>query len=119
MIDLKDDILNALKNDSELSSLVASRVYWIRPAGNPAFPYITFFEVANSENSSADDEEYSDLIEFQVDIWSKASFSQVYKATQRVMRGLGFTHVSLPDQFEEDTGIFHKAIQFTIQKEEE
>ncbi len=117
MIDKKESILNALKSDVELTSLIADKVYWIRPASTPKPPYITFFELSNSEDASADDNEFSDQIEYQVDIWSSSSFSQIAKATQRVMRSLGFTHVSLPDQFEEDTGIFHKAMQFTINEE--
>ena len=107
-----DTVLSALKNDSSITALVSNRVYWIRPAGTPTYPYITFSEVTNSEAQSADDEEYSDDIEIQVDIWAKASTIPIAKAVQKVMRGLGFTHQAQADDYSDTTQIFHKPIRF-------
>jgi hypothetical protein len=112
-----DTVLAALKNDSSVNNLVSGRVSWIRPAGAKEYPYITFFEVTNSESQSADDEEYSNDIEIQVDIWTKASTIPITKAVQKVMRGLGFTHQAQADDYSEATQIFHKPIRFMINKE--
>lgn len=111
------DVLNALKNDVELNKLVAGKVYWIRPADNPKPPYITFFEVSNSTGQAADDDEYSSDIEIQVDIWTTGSYLNIQKEVHRIMKSMGFLHTSLPDQYEKDTQIIHKAIQFSIFKE--
>lgn len=117
MISMIDTVGNALKNDIALKALVSTRVYWIRPAGTPSTPYITYFEAGNSESESADDEEYADDIEIQVDIWSTGSTIPIAREIQRIMRGLGFTHQAMPDTQEPDTKIFHKPIRFMITKE--
>jgi len=116
MISMIDTVLNALKADTELNKLVKG-IYYIRPATKVDFSYITFFEVSNSEAESADDEEYADEVEIQVDIWSKGDTIKIAKEVQRIMRKLGFFHLSMPDQYEEDTKIFHKIIRFTGQIE--
>lgn len=119
MINLIDDVGNTIKTDSALTNLVNGRVYYIRPpTAKNTFPYITYFEVSNYESDSADDEEYADNIEIQVDIWQKGgSTIPIAREVQRVLRKLGFVHNAMPDMYEPDTQIFHKAIRFTIVKE--
>jgi hypothetical protein len=118
MINLIDEVGNALKADTALTSLINKRVHYIRPPTPTTFPYITFFEVSNSETESSDDEEYADDIEIQVDIWQKeGSTIPIAKEVQRVLRKLGFVHNAMPDMYESDTKIFHKAIRFSIIKE--
>jgi hypothetical protein len=116
MISMIDTVLNALRNDNALKNLVNSRVYWIKPESQQ-FPRINFFEVLNTETESADDAEYADEIEIQVDIWSQGSTTPIAKEVQRIMRSLGFIHQALPDVYEENTKVFHKPILFTIIKE--
>lgn len=112
MIDLIDTVGNALKADTALTALVGGRVSYIRPATTPTLPYITYFEVTNDEVVSADDTEYSDSIEIQVDIWTLGSTIPIKKAVQKVLRPLGFTHQAMPDMYDETTKIFHKSIRF-------
>lgn len=118
MINLIDEVGNALKTDTALNNLVNGRIHYIRPSTSKnTFPYITFFEVSNSETESADDEEYADDIEIQVDIWQKGgSTIPIAREVQRILRKLGFIHNAMPDMYEPDTQIFHKAIRFTIIK---
>lgn len=116
MVNMIDTVGNALKNDAVLKGIVNNRVYWLRPVNN-TYPYITYFEVVNTETESADDEEYADEIEIQVDIWSQGSTIPIAKEVQRIMRKLGFIHQALPDMYEENTQVFHKPIRFTITKE--
>ncbi len=118
MVNMIDIVGNTLKNDAVLKGIVNNRVYWLRPVtNNTAYPYITYFEVVNAETESADDEEYADEIEMQVDIWSQGSTIPIAKEVQRIMRKLGFTHQALADMYEENTQVFHKPIRFTITKE--
>jgi hypothetical protein len=117
MINLIDTVGNALKADITLTSLVSGRVHWIKPATKSPPPYVTYFEVNNSESGSADDLEYANDIEIQVDIWASGSTIPIAKVVQKVMRGLGFIHQAMPDLYEDATQIFHKPIRFTITKE--
>ncbi len=117
MVDMVDTVINALKNDPSVRVLVSDRIYKIRPAGKPAYPYITIFEVSNSEAQSADDEEYSDEIEIQADIWHNGSMTLIVKAAQKVIRKLGFTHQAQADEYNEQTQTFHKPIRFMINQE--
>lgn len=116
MVSKIDEVLNALKNDATLITLVNRRVYWLT-ASSKTPPYITLFEVTNSEVESADDEEYADDIEIQVDVWSKGSTIPIAKQVQKVMRNLGFTHDAAPDDYDEETKIYHKPMRFSITQE--
>lgn len=116
MISMLDTVENALRNDTELNNLVNGRVYWVN-SPTKTTPYVTFLEVNNSEVESADDEEYADDIEIQVDIWRKGKTDIIAKEVVRVMRALGFTHDAQPDMYEKETQIHHKPIRFEITKE--
>lgn len=116
MVNKIDEVIAALKADATLTALVNKRVYWIT-ASKKDSSYITLFEVTNSEAESADDEEYSDDIEIQVDVWSKGSTIPIAKQVQKVMRGLGFTHDAAPDDYDEETKIYHKPMRFSIIQE--
>ena len=118
MISMIDEVYSALKNSPSVTALVPGGIHPIRnPDSVLKYPYITFFEVSNQETESADDEEYANDREIQVDIWSKSGTVSVTKAVQKVMRALGFTHQCMPDDYEDGTKIFHKPIRFTITKE--
>lgn len=116
MISKTDEVIAALKQDATLTTLINKRVYHLN-AANPKSPYITLFEVSNDEVESADDEEYTDEIEIQVDIWSKGSTAAIARQVQKVMRGMGFVHHAAPDTYEEDTKLYHKPLRFTILQE--
>lgn len=111
MISKIDDVINALRNDATLTALLNKRVYWqVSPV--KTLPYITLFEVSNTETESADDEEYADEIEIQVDIWSNGSTILIAKEVQKVIRNLGFVHIASPDEYSEQTKIYHKPLRF-------
>jgi hypothetical protein len=118
MINKIDDVINALRNDATLTTLLNKRVHWlVNPLATKAYPYITLFEVSNAETESADDEEYADEIEIQVDIWNTGSTTPISKQVQKVMRGLGFVHDASPDEYLEGTKVYHKPLRFTITEE--
>lgn len=117
MIDLVPICKKALKEDEQLKKHIKGKVFWIKSKTKVEPPYITLFEVSNSEDESADDEEYSNDIEIQVDIYHDKYTGPIAKEVVRVMRGLGFTHQAQADMHEKDTGLYHKPIQFMITKE--
>ena len=71
MINKIDEIITSLRDDAILTGLLKGKyIYWQRPSSSPV-SYITIREITNSESESADDEEYSDDIEIQADIFTK------------------------------------------------
>lgn len=119
MISKIDEVLNALRADTVLTGLLKGQyIYWIKPSISPApASYITLMEISNNESESADDTEYADDIEIQLDIWAKGSTIPIAIQVQKTMRELGFTHQAMPDDYEKDTGIYHKPIRFFIKVE--
>ncbi len=114
MISKINEVINALRADGTLTDLLKGQhVHWLKPSLKPPpDAYITINEISNNESESADDGEYSNDIEIQVDIWSKGSTIPIAKQTQKVMRALGFTHQAMPDDLDQKTGIYHKPIRF-------
>lgn len=119
MINKIDEVISALRADTVLTGLLGGQyIYWIKPSKEPSpDKYITIFEISNSESESADDNEYSNDIEIQTDIWTKGSTIPIAIQLQKIMRSLGYTHQALPDAYEHETGIYHKSIRFFIKAE--
>lgn len=119
MISKINEVINALRADSVLTGLLkGAYVYWLKPSISPApSSYITMLEINNDESESADDAEYSDDIEIQLDIWTKGSTIPIAIQAQKTMRKLGFTHQAMSDDCNKDTGINHKPIRFFIKDE--
>ena len=119
MISKIDEVLTALRADTVLTALLKGQyVYWLKPSVVSA-SYITLLEISNNESESADDAEYADDIEIQLDIWTKGSTIPIAIQAQKTMRKLGFTHQAMPDDYDKITGIIHKPIRFFIKVEME
>ncbi len=117
MISKIDEVINALRNDTDLTGLLKGQyVYWIKPSTTPE-SYINIKEIINEESESADDEEYANDIEMQADIFTKGSTIPIAIRLQKIMRKLGYTHQALPDDYDHETGIYHKPIRFFIKVE--
>lgn len=74
--------------------------------------HITFYfmddtEVNFSEDTNEDEEYY-----IQVDIWSKKDCFKLKKKVKKLLKKAGFTYFAGNDQYEADTGIYHKAARF-------
>lgn len=115
MINKTDEVVNALRASTAIVNLLKGAfVYWLKSSVEPAPQnYITLFEVSNNESESADDEEYANDIEIQVDIWTPGSTIQIAKEVQKVMRQLGFTHQAMPDTYDDKIKKYHKSIRFS------
>jgi hypothetical protein len=112
MISKIDTVINALRADAVLTGLLKGQyVYWLKPSASPA-SYITISEISNSEADSADNDEYAEDIEIQLDVWTKGSTIPIAIQAQKTMRALGFTHQAMPDDYDKTTDIIHKPIRF-------
>ena len=92
LLDIKEEVYAALKRACE-------RVYPSIPNAEAELPCISYFESQNVPASSADDGEYSSLIEFTIDIWGD-SFEQITPVAQRVdeeLSALGFVRTHFAD----------------------
>ena len=117
MINKIDEIITSLRDDAILTGLLKGKhIYWQRPSSSPV-SYITIREITNSESESADDEEYSDDIEIQADVFTKGSTIPIARQLQKTMRSMGYTHQALADDYDEITKIYHKPIRFFIKVE--
>ena len=120
MINIKPNVLSALKNDSALILLLGGqRIYQLKAPNANEFPRIMFFEYSNVGNLYADDTEQLAEIYIQVDVFCKSSStSDIAIAVDRIMTSIGFFRVSSSDLYEdlEDTQIYHKAMRYVVTK---
>lgn len=115
MINLKPDVVSALKNDATLTGLLGGPRIYFQVAPNPdEFPRITYYEQDNRPALYGDTQELGSEITFVVDIWAKASTTAIADAVNRVMVGLGFVREFAGDLYEQDTGVFHKHMRYRI-----
>lgn len=119
MISLKGAITTALISDSVLVTLLGGEFAYPVPAPDASqFPRITFFEVVNIDADSADDEVYSSRLIYQVDVWAKSNPDPIAREVDRIMKSIGFSRSGGADLYEQETQVHHKALRFSILKEE-
>lgn len=122
MLDLKPEILQALRNNAALALLLGKDIdgnVKIYPEVSPyadAEPYITFFELTNFGSLYTDDEEAASEIHFQIDIWSKGNTGPIAQEVNKTMKALDFQRTSAPDLYEPDTKTYHKVIRYKTKR---
>lgn len=79
--------------------------------------YITFFCYNERGRVFADDEEIRTGFSVQVDIWSKGNYIEIVRRTRKLLEDVGFKRTSAADLYESDTGIYHKGMRFSYEKE--
>lgn len=120
MIDLKPEILQALRGNTALVELLGGPKVWPEVAPDSTKePYITFFELVNVDDQFADDKAFSSEIHFQIDVWSKGNTSPIAAEVNKTMEALGFYRTGSVDMYEEDTKTFHKALRYKVYLEKE
>ncbi len=98
--------------DSTIINLTYDKkVYFLHAIGATA-PYIEY-EVYDEDGALyAEGQELSTNYYVQVDIFSTGSYSALEDAIRAKMLGAGFIRSSSADLYEQDTGLFHKAMRF-------
>lgn len=76
--------------------------------------HITFFQYNEVPVEHSDDEEEIIAHYVQVDLWSKENTEQLKKDVKAALKESDFIYQDSNDQFETDTGIYHKAMRFYI-----
>ena len=115
MIDLKPTIYSALKNDSELSTLISDRVFFMQVPTTAKIedgPCITYYEQNNSPALVGDGRELASESVFVIDVWSKGNTTAIAQAVDNIMSGLRFDREFAADLYEADTGVYHKSMRY-------
>ncbi len=116
-VDLKPDILQALRSHAVLASLLGIdekgkvKVY---PEVAPDIegPYVTFLELTNFHNQYGNNRALSSEIHFQIDVWSPGNTAAITIAANEVMEELNFIRTSSIDRYESGTQTYHKILRY-------
>lgn len=83
--------------------------------------YVTYQEVDADNSFSGDDELLGYVTYYDFDIYSKGNYLKVMESVKRLMKDNGWRwqpNLSSQDMFEDDTGYYHKTLNFAIEREE-
>jgi len=78
-----------------------------------ATTYITYFCYNEQGELFAENQEIVTGFYVQVDVWSKADYTELAGQVQTAMIAAGFKRTTGADLYERDTKIFHKAMRFS------
>lgn len=118
MINVKPEVLAALEGNAELVGLLGGPNIYQLKAPEGLEKYITLFELTNFDSAWADGAAITAEVHLQVDIWVKgASTSAIAAEVDKIMKTLEFKRTSGADFYENDTGIYHKALRYVTERE--
>ena len=86
-----------------------------------ATTYVTYQEVEADNSLSGDDELLAYVTFYDFDIYSKGNYFKVMDALKQKLKDNGWRwqpSLSSEDMYEDDTGYYHKTLNFAKEKEE-
>lgn len=113
MINLKPTVLQALRKNAALVSLLGGKKVW--PEVTPdktTVPYVTFFELTNFDSNYADDQAMTSEIHYQVDVWDKYDTGPGTVEVNKTMEELGFVRTSAIDRYDSTDKLYHKILRY-------
>ena len=119
MVNQKPAIATALSTDTALIALIPKIRMFSSVAAfttTPEYPYLTFFELANSPALQADDDEVESEFTVRVDLWGAASLSIIASHVDRILKTIGYGRNYVMDNDEvldDGTRIHHKSLSFS------
>lgn len=110
---IKKYLVDTLNNPAILTLLADKRTYFLH-ALNPTAPYLEY-EIINEygEEHSEGSEDFTTYL-VQVDVFSKKDYYAIEKEVKKIMKEKGFDRDTAVDLYEDDTGLYHKAMRFNI-----
>ncbi|NOJ72483.1 tail completion protein gp17 [Paenibacillus alvei] len=117
MINLKPKVLQALRNNAALVSILGGAKVWPEvvpenPKKPITVPYLTFFELTNFDGNYAEDQATTSEIHYQVDVWSGSDTGPATIEVNRTMEQLGFVRTGAIDRYEKETKTYHKVLRY-------
>lgn len=83
--------------------------------------YITYQLISSGDSFSGDDELINYVDHYDFDIYSKGNYFPIIDSVKKILKDNGFVwdpSMSSGDIFEDDTGYYHKTLNFAYLREE-
>jgi hypothetical protein len=112
MFSIKSAVLTALQTNTGLSTL--NGFYFFHPPEFTNLPVLSYFEVDNTGNLYADDQEIGSEFVYQIDLWHTASLTALAMAVDSAMKTLDFARITAQDLYEQADRIYHKSLRYRI-----
>jgi hypothetical protein len=126
MINLKDDILNALETNTNLASLLDTyngypAIFPNKAPRNQDFNTYVIFQLINNVNIDyGDNKPLREYIHYQVSVFTKTgSTTSLGNEVVTSMEGLGFFRTYFGEVYESDTGYTHISTRWKIKLRKE
>ncbi len=75
--------------------------------------YVTYTFTDDDPTLFGEDKEIGSVVSIDIDIYSDGNYLAIQEEVERIMEDNEFIRTgSSPDMYEEDTGLFHKTIEF-------
>lgn len=103
---LKTIFTNFIVNEIEIP------VEYIKYKGSSK-TYVTYTFISDDPTLFGDDKEIGSIVAVDIDIYSDKNYLAIQKKIEEIMENNDFIRTGCsPDMYEEDTGLFHKTIEF-------
>jgi len=121
MINLKDDILQVLENNTELAAQLSfykgyPAIFPNKPPANQDFDtYVIYQLINNVDIDYADNKPLREYIQYQVSVFTKqGSTTLLGEEIDNSMKQLGFFRTYIGEMYESDTGYTHISTRWKI-----
>ena len=113
-MNIKKYLLSILNSKEIIDLLPDKKVYFLH-ANNPSKDLYLEYEIVNEygEEYSENKEDFTTYV-VQIDIFSTGNYSKLENVVKRLMLENGFERDMANDLYEDDTGLYHKAMRFSI-----
>lgn len=113
-INIKKYLLNTLKSKEIIDLLPDKRVYFLHATAPNKQLYLEY-EVINEYGAdfSEGEEDFTTHL-VQIDIFSTGDYTELEETVKKVMTANGFRREMAADLYENETGLYHKAIRWNI-----
>jgi hypothetical protein len=101
-------------SDPEILNLTADNKVYFLHANSPTAPYVEYEIYDENGEAWAENKEIATTYYIQVDIFSKGDYITLEDTIKQKMISSGFNRSMAADLYEQDTGLYHKAIRFLI-----
>lgn len=100
--------------DKEIIDLTTDKKVYFLHAISPTPPYVEYEIIDENGEEWAENKEIATTYYLQVDIFSKTDYTDLENKIKEKMINAGFNRSSAVDLYEEDTGLYHKAMRFVF-----
>lgn len=115
-MNIKQYVLKTLSNKEILDKLKDKKVYFLHAENADRNLYVEY-EIINEYGSEySEDKETITTYVVQVDIFSTKNYTELENIIKKHMKEAGFTRDTAVDLYEKDTKLYHKAMRFTIER---